>query len=501
MGLFGNKKKKIEETNTYNKNQIISTVTALTMSNRLGGEIASYLKDIQLEMQNQGNSSSEEVMKLDALILSLLQEVSVCLSKQQSTAAVNKLEKIKKAVAERQSYCIMGGQKTKADLKREQQAQKTLGKMAKQGIAYEKSRAEELQDRIDEENAKLADLNKAFEKLRERHAANPTDRSIISQANVCKMEITNTVNKLNGLQAELEREKTTTIFEETYNTNAELVNGRTVSDDQMQVYRENIAETNQRRAEEQSQVAADMAALGAGSAFGALGDPFAEGDAFGAFGDPFATTTAGTAATSQTMGGATALGGVMGTAEMANDINRTRQALQQSIDTYNDKIDDVQDELNDLNAQLKPLLIKRKTASPSDCLILDGQIDQLNAKRNGVQYSIRRYRNALSTLQEQLLLIDKLSTQQDLEATNMKINQMTGGRFADYQGLATYLKEAVAKSNEQLDEIGVAGAVADSEEINMNTFAGAAAAYTDMNEEKDEAKYESLEKDLGLIQQ
>ena len=40
--------------------------------------------------------------------------------------------------------------------------------------------------------------------------------------------------------------------------------------------------------------------------------------------------------------------------------------------------------------------------------------------------------------------------------------------------------------------------VADSEEINMNTFSGSSAVFTDTMGEKDENKYETLMRDLGL---
>ena len=161
-------------------------------------------------------------------------------------------------------------------------------------------------------------------------------------------------------------------------------------------------------------------------------------------------------------------------------------------------LDDENDELRTLNNQLKPLLLKRRDASPSDCMVLDGQIDQLNAKRNGVQHKIRRYRQALSELAEKMLLMDKFQTQKDLELTEAHLNQITGGQFQDFESIAMYLKEAVKKSNEQLEDIGAANAVADSEEINMNSYSGANAVYSDTAGGKDEDKYSALEADLGL---
>lgn len=505
MGLFfGNKKKKTENTNEFNKQQIVSMISTIMMNCRGQAEVASLLKDVQLDLQAQSNTSSEEVVKIDMEILALLKEVSMAVGKQQGSSAINKLDKIKKYVSDRQSYCLAGGKLTKQDQKREKETQKVMDHMAKHGVRREKSRQEELQDEIDEQNAKLFDLNKTMERLKERYQLNPNDRSIISQANVCKMEMTNVNNKLASLQAELEREVTTTIYQDTYQTNEKLVKGRTVSEDQMSVFREGISEARKIRDEERRKTAQDMSALKDDSAFSAFGNPFDE-TADSVFGNPFdATNVFGTtSASSSSQQKSTAFGGfdakAVGSADMQRDINKTKQALAQSLDTYNDKIDDLSDELRDYDAELKALLVRREKASPSECLILDGQIDQLNAKRSGVQYAIKRYRNAVATLQEQSLLIDKLGTQQDFEATNAKIKQMTGGRFADFEGLSMYLKESTAKANEELESVGTAGAVAESEEINMNTFTGANASVLDASAGKDENKYDALKKELGLL--
>lgn len=507
MGLFGNKKKKTEQTNNFNKQQIVSMISSIMVNCRGNVDVAAALKNVQLDLQGQSSTGAEEVVTIDAEILGLLKEVSASIAKQQTSAAMNKVYKLKNLVADRQAYCFAGGQKTKYDLKREKETQKMTDRMVKSAGAREKSRQEQLQDEIDEQNAKLFDLNKEMERLKLRYQQNPNDRSIISQANVCKMQMSNINNKLVSLQAELEREVTTTIYQDTYQTNEKLTQGRTISEDQMDVFRTGIAESRKIRENERKQTVSDMAALGSADPFSAMGNPFAD-DASSLFGNPFETENL-FASPAQTSGGKSASSGnasfggfnakAVGSADMLRDINKTKQALEKSLETYNDKIEDYSDELRDYDAQLKSMLLRRDKASPSECLILDGQIDQLNAKRSGVQYAIKRYRNAVATLQERALLIDKLGAQQDFEATNAKISQLTGGRFTDFEGLAMYLKDATAKANEELENLGTAGAVADSEEINMNTFSGANAAFLDASGGKDENKYDSLKKELGLM--
>jgi hypothetical protein len=318
------------------------------------------------------------------------------------------------------------------------------------------------------------------------------------------MLINQTQERINSYEIELQRENTTTGMQQAVEDNAALVQGRTISDDQIDVLGASMDEANEAKRQTMEQTRQNMARFGQLNAFGNVADPFAEGNAFG-FADPFAEESTGGFGATQSTGAArqTQFGGfdasAMGTTAMTQDINKTKQSIEQSMEAYNDKIDDAADDLADLNAQLKPLLLKRQNATPSECTVLDGQIDQLNAKRNSVMYSLKRYRQAVATLQEQLSLVERLSTQQDLDSTKARIQQMTGGRFADFEGLAMFLKDSVARSNEQLDEIGTASMVADSEEINMNTFSGSSAVFSDTAGGKDENRYDALMTDLGLL--
>ena len=500
MGLFG-QKNDMTKINETSKQQIISEITSIMRDSR--GEATAMLKDLQLEIQSHGASGSIEVAKQDALIKQLLGDIKSGIIKGQDALVLSKLRQVKNAVADRKINCTSGGQLTKADAKAQKEQEKLAKKLAKQGIKVEKTRAEELAEVIATETAKLEDYKKEMEDLKARYQKNPNDFSIKSRATSVRMLINQTQEKINSYEIELQRENVTTGMQQAVEDNATLIQGRTVSDEQIDVLGASMDEANEVKKQTMEQTRQNMARFGQLNAFGNVADPFAEGNAFG-FADPFAEEgTTGFGAT-QSTGAArqTQFGGfdasAMGSAEMAKDIAKTKQSLQQSMDAYNDKMDDLSDDLADLNAQLKPLLLKRANATPGECIILDGQIDQLNAKRNSVQYTIKRTRQALSTLQEQMSLMDRLSTQQDLDATNAKIQQMTGGRFADFEGLAMFLKDSVAKSNEQLEEIGTASMVADSEEINMNTFSGSSAVFTDTMGEKDENKYETLMRDLGL---
>jgi hypothetical protein len=62
-----------------------------------------------------------------------------------------------------------------------------------------------------------------------------------------------------------------------------------------------------------------------------------------------------------------------------------------------------------------------------------------------------------------------------------------------------YLNDAVKESNEQLEEIGTAVSIAESEEVMMSSASGASAALSDAGAlGKDEHKYDSLMADIGM---
>ena len=491
FGLFGNKEKKNREINNSNKKQILTLIQGLQMSCR-NAEAITVLRNIQTELQSQGETSSEQVIALDGEVQQLLAEANTFILKQQYPTAITKLKKALNKVIDRHQYCVAGGQMTKQD---KAAADRAASMFAHISSNAQKSRAEELQSQIDEKNAELDALRKEYEDLKKLHEQNPNNASINAQATTVITKIKALTTAINNLSIELSKETVDTSLSEMASANEELVKGRTFSEEQMEINRAKVVSQNEQFKETQSQVASGMDLLGvsAGGAF----DPFAEGNQSAAFdpfasGDPFADGNK--SKQSAQYGGFDAA--AVGSAEMAGDIRKATQAIENSIDLYTDKIDDANDDLEDFNSQLRPLLERRKTASPSDCLVLDGQIDQINARRNGVIYKIKRYRQTVAQLNDKLSLLEKLSTQQDVQSTNAKIEQLTGGKFTDFEGLAMYLNEAVKESNEQLEEIGTAVSVAESEEIMMNSASGASAALSDAATVKDEHKYDALEQEL-----
>lgn len=497
MGLFGfgNKEKKNTQINNANKSQIMTIITQMQMTCR-NADALTILRNITTQLQGQGESSSAEVMTIDGEILKLLTDANTYSLKQQFPTVITKLNKALNLTIDRNQYCMMGGRKTKQDKKLEDQAKRTMDRIK----AAPKTREEELQARLDQLNADLEAAIQEQEQLKQLYQQNRNNAAIVGRAQSVKTKIASISNQIRATTLELQKESQDSAILENVAINEQLESTRTHDDTQMEMARANLQSQNQSRIEMQSQLAADAALLAQGAAdlFGT--NPFEDSYATGAmetdlFGSPIATAAAPTAQTQY--GGFDA--SAVGTASMANDIKKVRKELESSMDTFNDKIDDADEDLKDLNGEIRSLLERRKSASPSDCLALDGMIDQLNAKRNGIINKIKRYRQMTAQMSDKLSLLDKLDTQQDLMATNERIGQLTGGKFADFAGLAMYLQDSIKQSNEEMEELACDVAMAESEDVVMSSASGASAVLADAGTlTKDENKYDMLAQEIGM---
>ena len=504
MGLFNNSKKIIDTNDTMKKNIINTIASAATMCN--DAKVIAGLNDIRAELQSHGQSDDKEVIKLDAQLNMIITQITQCVAKQQFSSALSLITKAKSIAVERRGHCLLGGTKTKAEMKEEAKAKKQQEKMLKgmEGV-FEKTRLETLQEQQNEAQDELNRLQREFESLKIRFQKSPDDRSLQTQGRqiMSQMQIVN--NRLANLDAEIQREHITVATHTEAETNANIINNRTISDEQFQNDVQEMQSYNDQRAD-------TMATVNAANSIFAQGndafsnnvfeqDPFAtnSNDVFGntntdIFGNqnanPFATNT---------QAQANSPFGNVGSREMANDIQKTLREIEKGEERFNDMLDDCNDELKDLDMELIPLLKKRKTANASECLVLDGQIDQLNAKRNNIQHKIKRTRSALAKLTEQRSLIEKLSVQQDIAQTNAQINSITNGKFANLDDLAMYLRSEIEKSNEELEEVGTYNVVVDDAEININRLSGNSEVQVE-GEVKDEERYAALEAELGMTE-
>jgi hypothetical protein len=401
---------------------------------------------------------------------------------------------------------------SKAEAKMIAKAQKKRAKITK---SKEKSRIDELQEMIDRKNAQLHGYEAEFAMLRELSEKYPGNVSLESRGETLITLKEGVDADISAMLDELSAQVAVETAKATAATGEKLTEGRTYSMEEIALIKAKMQATQEDRAAlrgvrdelkdllksgaNRTQTAAsEAAATSASSVFGATQtgqrkSVFDQGMSAGrssVFG-----TAAPAGAPAQTQYGGFDASSV-GTQQMANEINKTISVMQRNIETYQDKIDEANDEYKNYNNELRRLLEKRKTASPADCLALDGEIDQLNSRRTNVAHAIKRYRQAVAQLSDKLSLMEKLATQQDVTATNMQIEKLTNGKFTDFAGLSMYINESIKTSNEDGDELGIAVNISEGEEISMNSASGAAAALADAGLSKDEHKYDSLLEEL-----
>ncbi|MBQ8358155.1 MAG: hypothetical protein IJX39_10195 [Clostridia bacterium] len=535
MGLFGNKQQKLKDSNNAAKQQTLTQI--LTMSaNCRNPQISAALNDIKRELESQGTSETKEGLALLSQTMTALNEANKYIIRGEVAPAANRLDLVKKLLAERRSHCTMGGTLTKKDQKKADKAEKMMKKYQGKGMEIEEDRSAQLELELAKLTADKEQIEKTLIHLKERLTRNPNDIEArnLWAPNESKYNIT--LQKINQLSLALNKETTRAGTKGLIDQGIELEAGVTVSDDENQANMDKLAQMQAKSAQDAAELQAQQQmmygngarmsspadsplfqSIGTGAAMGGVengslfqsignnnaapgyGSMSSTGYGAPATGGYSAPTTNYSAAT--TNYGTSPSGGSFNRGEAARHMSEIRQAqsdLQKALEDCNDSMDDANEDLLELNAQLKPLLLRRREASPSECLVLDGQIDQLNVKRNGVQHKIQRYRNRMAQLSERLQLLEKLELQEDMVMTDAQLNQRTGGKFSDFGAIATYLKEAIAKSNESLEEIGMANAVVDSEQVNTNSFSGSNPVYSEMTGTKDEDRYKALEMDLGL---
>ena len=105
----------------------------------------------------------------------------------------------------------------------------------------------------------------------------------------------------------------------------------------------------------------------------------------------------------------------------------------------------------------------------------------------------------MATLSDKLALMQRLDTEQDIASNQNRFAELSGGLFSDMEGLSMFLKDSIAMSNEELERMHMATAVADSETINtQSSSAGFSDLYDAGLGTVDPNKYADLAQELGI---
>ena len=504
MGLFDifNKKKKTADAISASRNYIIQTIATMKVTCR-DADTVRMLNEIRAAIEAQPESKKEEVVRVDMEILNLLERAGEDIAAAMYSNARAALFDVKSKITERSKYCGLGGTPTAGAQKGEDYLKKLRAKFP----IGDKSSIESIKDELRQENRRLEENKKKFEYLRERYEESG-DQIIAMEATALDNEMIEQENNIrtltNYLQTLIQHQTMERVSEQGSRWKAEVEEAEINSQIAEQNFDRHMQEQDKRE-ENISRISDKLHSSAAGgrqtaNVFDRRTSAGTTGNVFDRRGGQTAQTASSTAAPAQQTQYGNFDASNISSREMKQDIKRTIDALNKQIDDCNDKIEDANDDFNDLNAQLRSLLMKRENASPSQCLVLDGQIDELNSKRSSVMSKIKQYRQIKANLSDRLNLIEKLGTQQDIASMTNTISQITGGRLSDIEGISMFLKDSIARANESLENTGMAVAVSESEDINMGSVSATYAGLTDATNVsvKDDHKYDNLMMDLGM---
>lgn len=515
MFLF-NKKKKYEAINAQSKKDILAQIEAYIQRTR-DIAVAAKLNSAKNLLVGQGATSSDRVPEIDRKIIALLADLGKDLASGSMAVVEKKLDGVLEKLNERAPLCSDNSAfLTKQEIKRDKEAEKArkqLGVKASSAAAEDLYSPEEL---IEFMLLEAADRQKkmAEEKQTLFHAlsANPNDPVANYRWTTLKVKIKEIADTIAMLHSEGNRTVLVNSVQKLTLEQKRMIAARQISDEQFDVIMSDYRKMVEERKADNSRTDEAMKTFYASDMSGAKTAASAQPSIFS---DPeFIAMSGGAAQAAQpsifndpefiAMGGGTAQAarragaGNSATDAVFQNIDEIVRSLEKCELMYSDKLNDVSADLKDMDMRLKQLLKKREAATASECLVLDGEIDRLNAERVNAKNAVKRYRQALAVNTEKLSLARSLSTQRDLNEVNRRMQESTGGAFANFEDYAMALRDYVEKSNAELENIGTVNVVANGVDINMNTMTGREADAAGEFEVKDEDKYRALEMELGI---
>lgn len=518
MFLF-NKKKKYEAINAQSKKEIIAQIEAYIQRTR-DIAVAAKLNSAKNLLVSQGVTSSERVPEIDRKIVALLADLGKDFASGSMAVVDKKLDGVLEKLNERAPLCADNSAfRTKQEIKQDKEAEKAkkqLGVKAASATAEDLYSPEELiefmlLEAADRQKKMTEEKQTLFNTLN----ANPNDPVATYRWTTLKVKMKEISDTIAMLQSEGNRTVLMNSIQRLTLEQKRMIATRQISDEQFDVimsdYRKMVDARNADnvRTDEAMKTfyASDMngtkAAVSAQTAqpsifndpeFIAMGGGIAQTAQPSILSDPeFIAMGGGAGQTARRTGAGNAA-----TNAVFENIDEIVRSLEKCELMYSDKLDDVSADLKDMDMRLKQLLKKREAATASECLVLDGEIDRLNAERVNAKNAVKRYRQALAVNTEKLSLARSLSTQRDLNEVNRRMQESTGGAFTNFEDYAMALRDYVEKSNAELENIGTVNAVANGVDINMNTMTGREADASGDFEVKDEDKYKALEVELGI---
>ncbi len=520
---FFNKKKKWKNLNDQSKREFLSILEAYIQRTK-DNSLAAKLESAKAVLNEQGSSSSKELVKLDISIRQYLADLNKEIAAGNNGVAISKMNKILEMLRERSPFCADNTEyMTPAERKKKEEAEKALEGFVKkngaqQGELYTPEQLIEFM--IEEAAEQLKKYKEEQKRLYAVLSADPNDGVALSGWRNIKVKIETAQQRLGMLSDESYR---ATLTKSVHGLTAEqkrLIGMRKVSDEQfdllMQDYNKMLARQKEDNARTEGAANAffnsgkeghgsaaaagtavrpsilddpDFIAMGGGQAASAAARPAAARPAI--FDDPDFIAMGGAPASAPDAGDAA----LEETLECIDDII---QSLRKCEIIYSRQIEKSDEDRKDLDIQLEQLLNRRKGATASECIVLDGEIDRLYAERQSVIDAISRFRQEQAINTERRRFAAQLKTMRDIKSIRSRARDMMGTEFSRLEDFALALRDSAQKGNEELERMGTVNAVASGVDINMSTMSGREARSAGEFLKKDEDKYKALEEELGI---
>lgn len=159
-------------------------------------------------------------------------------------------------------------------------------------------------------------------------------------------------------------------------------------------------------------------------------------------------------------------------------------------------IEKLEMEREEVADELRDLLQQRRNASAAECTALDGQIDRLEKRHTSIKRAIALRNRWGAELSEMEDMANNVRSHRDIQEAK---KQFEGNNlFKNFQNIAMAIKQQDKLENEELDNWGMANAVANSEEISQHTMRTGSVADIYNADQKDPNKYAELERELGM---
>jgi len=479
--MFG--KKKLDAKSEMRKTLILNAIDNIMHSTDYS--VTSELRGIYTEIKSHPNSLSNEIVYLDAKILSYLNEIENDVASKSNEVAAIRIKCLDNAVRLRgkvskgTSVSLM----TAEEIKIRKATEKEIAKISKKKgyLNLEEINLKVGDKYTDNElfDIYLASMQDEVNKIRGelsevegKYAANPENQSLAIKQRTLRINLKAAEENLVNYGAESERETYLKALGKLNETQKERISKRTYSDAEAEVIKKEYVELKRKQASDP--IGEDIENFLSGT----LGS-----DTAASFG--VATDSGATSAKNPSKDEIV---------RQYNNIGNVLNSLKNTREKFQERIRELSQSMDENGKEALSLIELRKGYTAAQCKSIDPQIRSLKSEYVRMGNSIKQY-------EQQIIDLDnKISQANDmLERVNMhktdSVGSNIGGKI-DWEKLATDLRDLTIQANETLDNSNTAYSVSTSVDINVESASSVGQLNAGITGEKNENEFSDFEAEL-----